>query len=114
MSMSRRRLEKKSASSFQKYNLHGQQFAQVNEQLSYMSICESDKSTLRTAPLLSRHSSFLTKRKPTQLDSWLDEQHSRSLSVPDLHKLSREWELYQRSDATAENRIIDTKMQVSM
>ncbi|KAL0144781.1 hypothetical protein V8B55DRAFT_1455821 [Mucor lusitanicus] len=79
-----------------------------------MSTCESDKSTLRTAPVLSRHASFLIKRKPTQLDSWLGEQHSRSLSVPDLHKLSREWESYQQSDVTAENRIIDTKMQIDL
>ncbi|KAL9537037.1 hypothetical protein MBANPS3_012141 [Mucor bainieri] len=79
-----------------------------------MSTCESDKSTLRTAPLLSRHASLLIKSKPTQLDSWLDQQHSRSLSVPDLHKLSQEWELYQQSDTTAENRIIDTKMQIDL
>lgn len=64
--------------------------------------------------LLSRHSSFLVKHKPTQLDSWLDEHHSRSLSVPDLSKVSKEWDMYQKSDSTADNRIIDTKMQVSI
>lgn len=78
-----------------------------------MSNCKTDKSTLRTEPFLSRHSSFLIKRKPTQLDSWLDEQHSRSLSVPDLKKISKEWDVYQKSGSTADNRVIDTKMQVS-
>ncbi|CEP15391.1 hypothetical protein [Parasitella parasitica] len=79
-----------------------------------MSNCESDKSTLIAEPFLSRHSSFLIKRKPTQLDSWLDEHHSRSLSVPDLHKLSREWDSYQKSDCTADNRVLDTKMQIDL
>lgn len=106
--------KKKDISFLLKYNLHDQQLAKVNEQLYSMSTCESDKSTLRTTPFLSRHSSFLIKRKPAQFDSWLDEQHSRSLSVPDLHKLSKEWESYQMSDTTADNRIIDTKMQVSI
>ncbi|KAI8646601.1 hypothetical protein BD408DRAFT_359507 [Parasitella parasitica] len=79
-----------------------------------MSNCESDENTLNMGPFLSRHSSFLIKRKPTQLDSWLDEHHSRSLSVPDLHKLSREWDLYQKSDCTVDNRVIETKMQIDL
>ncbi|KAG2196409.1 hypothetical protein INT46_011027 [Mucor plumbeus] len=78
-----------------------------------MSNCETDKSALCTEPL-SRHSSFLIKPKPTQLDSWLDEQHSRSLSVPDLNKIRKEWDTYQKSDSTVDNRVIDTKMQIDL
>jgi hypothetical protein len=66
------------------------------------------KSTLYP---LTRHTSFLHKHKPAEFNRWLDQHNTRSLSVPDLHKLKKEWDTYQQSDSTPENRITDTKMQ---
>lgn len=75
-----------------------------------METSESEASTLNAYPL-SRHSSLIRKPKATRLDAWLQEQHSRCLSVPDLTKLSKEWESYQKSDETPDNRVIDSKLQ---
>jgi hypothetical protein len=72
-----------------------------------------DSQAHRAAYPLSRHASFLMgKPKATRLDTWLEEQQSRSLSVPDLNKLSKEWDAYQRSDQTPSNQISETRMQV--
>lgn len=72
----------------------------------------SETTTLNsTYGTLTRHYSFIKKPKATQLDEWLEEQHSRCLSVPDLSKLSREWDSYQKSDETPDNRVIDSKLQ---
>jgi hypothetical protein len=75
-----------------------------------MDKCETETSTLNT---LSRHASLIRKPKATRLDTWLQEQHSRCLSVPDLTKLSKEWESYQQSDGTPDNRVIDSKLQAN-
>jgi hypothetical protein len=61
---------------------------------------------------LSRHASLLKKSSATGFDTWLDEHNRRNLSVPDLHKLKKEWDEYQQSDMTPNNKITDTKMQV--
>lgn len=48
----------------------------------------------------SRHASLIPKSKPTELNNWVDERKTRSLSVPDLHRLRNEWDTYQQSDTT--------------
>lgn len=48
----------------------------------------------------SRHASLIPKAKPDELNHWLDDRKTRSLSVPDLHKLRKEWDTYQQSDTT--------------
>lgn len=59
----------------------------------------------------SRHASLIIKAKPVELNHWLDDRKTRSLSVPDLHKLKKEWDTYQQSDTT--HTISDTKLQAS-
>jgi hypothetical protein len=69
--------------------------------------CDSEANTAYPP---SRHASFLKSGKPTptRLDTWLEEHQSRSLSVPDLNKLKKEWDAYQMPS----NKTADTRMQV--
>ncbi|CAO3701370.1 unnamed protein product [Rhizopus stolonifer] len=54
-------------------------------------------------PRRSRHVSFLRKHKPTDLQSWLDKRKCKCLSVPDLSKLGKEWDMYQQVDSHLDN-----------
>lgn len=54
-------------------------------------------------PRRSRHMSFLRKHKPTDFQSWLDKRNCKCLSVPDLSKLGKEWDMYQQVDSHLNN-----------
>lgn len=58
----------------------------------------------------TRHASLIVKAKPVELHDWLNDRKTRSLSVPDLHKLKKEWDRYQQSDT--QNSVSNTKLQV--
>lgn len=63
---------------------------------------------------LTRHASLFNKTSTsTEFDMWLGEHNRRNLSVPDLQKLKKEWDEYQQSDMTPDNKIKDKKLQVS-
>lgn len=62
---------------------------------------------MRDINTLPRHDSLCNKTS-TAIDR--RKCHKKSLSVPDLKKLKKEWDLYQHSDT--ENRIGGSKMQV--
>lgn len=59
---------------------------------------------------LCRHSSVSSKTKTIKLNHWLNDRKCRSVSVPDLNKLKKEWDEYQQSDTS--HPIPDTQMQV--
>lgn len=52
-------------------------------------------------PKPSRHISLLRKSKPTELQLWLNSRQSRSISVPDLNKLKKEWTTYQEAHSNS-------------
>jgi hypothetical protein len=68
-----------------------------------------ESKPIRPTTRLSRHASLLRKPPPSELNRWLRVKRQRSLSVPDLNKLSKEWATYQQSDGIMNE---DTKLQV--
>ncbi|KAG1046662.1 hypothetical protein G6F43_010862 [Rhizopus delemar] len=68
-----------------------------------MNESNSNDDSFHDNPKLSRHPSFLYKRKPIHFQLWLSTRKRRSLSVPDLHKLKKEWDLYQQVHSHLDN-----------
>jgi hypothetical protein len=68
-----------------------------------MNESNSKDDSFHDNPKLSRHPSFLYKRKPIHFQLWLSTRKRRSLSVPDLHKLKKEWDLYQQVHSHLDN-----------
>ncbi|KAI9257117.1 hypothetical protein EDC94DRAFT_615513 [Helicostylum pulchrum] len=61
---------------------------------------------------VSRRSSVSSKTKAIDLNHWLNDRKCRSVSVPDLNKLKKEWDEYQQSDTG--NPISNTQIQIDL
>lgn len=69
---------------------------------------------MRDMSSLSRSASlcYCHQSEPVNMKSWVNKRYRRSLSVPDLKKMRKEWDTYQHSDL--KHRLPDSTMQIDL